>query len=162
MPIAGARSVATIEYGQIKSQHPQISTFVPSEVRADWRHHYQVRGGSSSPSSKIHTTLSPLPLLIPRIPRGNTPHPRKPTLLFLIVVYHVSSFLSFCYFPQAYDAILSFSSLEHSGLGRYGDELNPWGDRQGVARAWCMTKPGGKLALGVEAGDDTIAFNAHR
>ena len=27
-----------------------------------------------------------------------------------------------------FDVMVSFSSIEHSGLGRYGDELNPWGD----------------------------------
>ena len=27
-----------------------------------------------------------------------------------------------------YDVIISYSSLEHSGLGRYGDYLNPNGD----------------------------------
>jgi hypothetical protein len=27
-----------------------------------------------------------------------------------------------------FDAIVTFSSVEHSGLGRYGDALNPWGD----------------------------------
>jgi hypothetical protein len=27
-----------------------------------------------------------------------------------------------------FDAIVTFSSVEHSSLGRYGDALNPWGD----------------------------------
>ena len=27
-----------------------------------------------------------------------------------------------------FDAVVTFSSVEHSGLGRYGDRLNPWGD----------------------------------
>lgn len=42
--------------------------------------------------------------------------------------------------------------------------MNPWGDRQAVARAWCMTKPGGMLALAVPANDDrdVVYFNAHR
>ena len=33
-----------------------------------------------------------------------------------------------------YDAMVTFSSLEHSGLGRYGDGLNPWGDLIAMAR----------------------------
>ncbi len=33
-----------------------------------------------------------------------------------------------------FDAMISFSSLEHSGLGRYGDPFNPWGDRITMAR----------------------------
>ena len=35
-----------------------------------------------------------------------------------------------------FDVIVSHSSLEHSGLGRYGDPLNPWGDLIASARAW--------------------------
>jgi len=38
-----------------------------------------------------------------------------------------------------FDVAVTFSSLEHSGLGRYGDTLNPWGDIQAVAKAWCIT-----------------------
>ena len=35
-----------------------------------------------------------------------------------------------------YDVMVTFSSLEHSGLGRYGDGLNPFGDLITMARAW--------------------------
>ena len=34
------------------------------------------------------------------------------------------------------DGMVTFSSVEHSGLGRYGDELNPYGDLIAMARAW--------------------------
>lgn len=61
-----------------------------------------------------------------------------------------------------FDAVISFSSLEHSGLGRYGDLLNPWADIIAVARAWCVTKPGGNLILGVPFGKDKLFFNAYR
>ncbi|XP_063401129.1 uncharacterized protein LOC134685362 [Mytilus trossulus] len=63
-----------------------------------------------------------------------------------------------------FDAIVSFSSLEHSGLGRYGDALNPWGDIIAVARAWCVTKPGGSLTIGVQYdyNHEYLHFNADR
>ncbi len=61
-----------------------------------------------------------------------------------------------------FDAVVSHSSLEHSGLGRYGDALNPWGDILALARAWCVTKPGGGLYLGLPTGQDDIWFNIHR
>lgn len=61
-----------------------------------------------------------------------------------------------------FDAVLSYSSLEHSGLGRYGDALNPWGDILSLARAWCTTKEEGQLLLGLPTGKDHIRFNAHR
>ena len=52
-------------------------------------------------------------------------------------------------FMERFDAVITYSSVEYSGLGRYGDTMNPWGDRQAIARAWSMTKPGGRIALGV-------------
>ena len=41
-----------------------------------------------------------------------------------------------------FDAIVTFSSAEHTGLDRYGDALNPWGDIIAIARAWSVTKQG--------------------
>ena len=35
---------------------------------------------------------------------------------------------------EPFDLVASFSSIEHSGLGRYGDQLNPWGDLIAMAR----------------------------
>ena len=62
----------------------------------------------------------------------------------------------------SFDSMISFSSVEHSGLGRYGDQLNPWGDLITMARAWCLLKPGARAVVGVPAGKDTICFNAHK
>lgn len=63
---------------------------------------------------------------------------------------------------EPFDGVLSHSSLEHSGLGRYGDALNPWGDILAVARAWCVTKAGGFLYVCVPTGRDSIESNWHR
>ena len=61
-----------------------------------------------------------------------------------------------------FDVIVTFSSVEHSGLGRYGDALNPWGDVLEIARAHCVTRMGGALVIAVMNGVDRIEFNAHR
>jgi len=63
-----------------------------------------------------------------------------------------------------FDAVATFSSVEHSGLGRYGDALNPWGDVLEIARAWCVTKPGGSLTIAVpeDKNIDKVNWNAHR
>ena len=63
---------------------------------------------------------------------------------------------------EMFDGILSHSSLEHPGLGRYGDALNPWADLLSLARAYCVTKDDGFLVLGLPTGEDTVQFNAHR
>ena len=54
-------------------------------------------------------------------------------------------------------------SLEHDGLGRYGDPINPTGDLETIAKVWCMLKPGGVFFLGVGVGmHDHISWNEHR
>ena len=102
--IHGADQVTTLEYAEIKSEHPQIHTVTPEQIRKAY--------------------LS-----------GAAPK---------------------------FDAMVTFSSLEHSGLGRYGDSLNPWGDLITMAKAWCLMKPGGRALIGVPSGMDAILFNGNR
>lgn len=107
--LAGALKVTTLEYGEIKSEHPDISIVTPAEMR------------------------------------------RK------VLKGEINS--------ETFDAIVSFSSVEHSGLGRYGDALNPWGDRITIAKAWCVSKPNAKMLLGVPTvggSNDEIIWTAHR
>lgn len=61
-----------------------------------------------------------------------------------------------------FDGMITFSSLEHSGLGRYGDQLNPWGDLIAMARSWCVLKPGARALIGLPTAKDTICFNANK
>ena len=59
----------------------------------------------------------------------------------------------------------SFSSIEHSGLGRYGDPLSPEGNIDAVRQVHCMLKPNGLFFLGLPTSQDDssyIEFNAHR
>ncbi len=49
----------------------------------------------------------------------------------------------------SYDFAATFSSIEHSGLGRYGDALNPFGDFEVAAQVWCALKPGGLFFVAV-------------
>jgi len=68
---------------------------------------------------------------------------------------------------REFDFAFTYSSLEHSGLGRYGDALNPYGDLEAVAETWCALKPGGLFFLGVPSADaessvDVLVWNAHR
>jgi len=65
-----------------------------------------------------------------------------------------------------FDTVFTYSSLEHSGLGRYGDPITPFGDLEATAQIWCMVKPGGHLILAVPASDNrttcSVVWNAHR
>jgi hypothetical protein len=100
----GASHVTTLEFGAIKTSHPQLSTYVPQEFTVDFL------------EGKI---------------------------------------------PQ-YDFAFSYSSLEHDGLGRYGDVLNPRGDLHSMARLLNIVKPGGFMFLGVPCCEDALYWNAHR
>ncbi|MES2273166.1 MAG: DUF268 domain-containing protein [Chlamydiota bacterium] len=64
--------------------------------------------------------------------------------------------------PELFDAILSISSFEHDGLGRYGDPINPQGDLDAMKKTVQMLKPNGLLFLAVPVGMDHIFWNAHR
>jgi hypothetical protein len=64
--------------------------------------------------------------------------------------------------PRRFDAALSVSSIEHDGLGRYGDPLDPDGDLRAMAELKRMLKPGGALFLSVPVGPDVLVWNAHR
>lgn len=62
-----------------------------------------------------------------------------------------------------FDFVFSYSSLEHSGLGRYGDELEPDGDINAVEEIYCMLKRDGLFFLNVPfANKSSILWNVHR
>ena len=63
------------------------------------------------------------------------------------------------------DNSASFSSIEDSGLGRYGDPLSPEGNIDAVRQVHCMLKPNGLFFLDLptsQDGSNYIEFNAHR
>ena len=53
-------------------------------------------------------------------------------------------------------------TIEHIGLGRYGDPIDPTGDLKGLDELKRVVKIGGSLLLVVPVGRPKIMFNAHR
>lgn len=71
----------------------------------------------------------------------------------------------FSYFiknSEIYDCIVTFSSIEHSGLGRYGDPLDPNGDIKTMDIIHKNLKKNGLLLWGAPVGKDALVWNAHR
>jgi hypothetical protein len=61
-----------------------------------------------------------------------------------------------------FDYILNISSIEHDGLGRYGDPINPDGDLETMSLLRSYLKPNGLMFLTVPVGSDAVMFNHHR
>lgn len=63
----------------------------------------------------------------------------------------------------SFSLVISFSGIEHDGLGRYGDPLDPDGDYSAAAETAAMVAPGGTLLLGVPTGAmDDVEGQGHR
>lgn len=61
------------------------------------------------------------------------------------------------------DSISCLHALEHFGLGRYGDPIDPTGHLKGFRNIVRMLKPGGMLYLSFPIGESNeVHFNAHR
>jgi hypothetical protein len=77
-------------------------------------------------------------------------------------IIHTTSYSNFCNSSKKYDAIVSYSSIEHSGLGRYGDTLNPNGDIETMEQIYRSLNEGGLCFVGFPVGKDYLVWNAHR
>lgn len=65
--------------------------------------------------------------------------------------------------PKKFDAVFCISSIEHDGLGRYGDPLNPSADINFMKKIKEeILKPTGMLFLAVPIGRDLITWNRDR
>jgi len=60
------------------------------------------------------------------------------------------------------DSISCLHVVEHVGLGRYGDSLDPFGTKRGCAELQRVLAPGGNLFLSLPIGNPRVCFNAHR
>jgi hypothetical protein len=65
-------------------------------------------------------------------------------------------------FQEYCDSLSCLHALEHFGLGRYGDPLDPDGYIKGFRSLSSMIRPGGRLYLSVPIGRERVEFNAHR
>jgi len=65
---------------------------------------------------------------------------------------------------DTFDLVLSLCSLEHFGLGRYGDEFDPEADGKAFEEMIRVLKVGGHLVFSttITNAKPNIAFNAHR
>ena len=63
---------------------------------------------------------------------------------------------------QSIDSLSCMHVVEHIGLGRYGDLIDPDGDIQAMKELSRVIAPGGLLLFVVPVGKPKVYFNAHR
>lgn len=60
------------------------------------------------------------------------------------------------------DSLSCLHALEHFGLGRYGDPIDPYGPESGLKNMAALLKSGGTFYLSVPIGIERVEFNANR
>lgn len=63
---------------------------------------------------------------------------------------------------ESIESLSALCSLEHFGLGRYGDPLDPNACFKAFKSIQRVMKPGGKIYISVPIGTEHLEFNAHR
>jgi hypothetical protein len=60
------------------------------------------------------------------------------------------------------DSLSCLHTIEHFGLGRYGDPIDPTGHERGIANMALLLQPGGTFYLSTPIGRERVEFNANR
>jgi SAM-dependent methyltransferase len=77
--------------------------------------------------------------------------------------YLKGSVLKLPFKNKSLESISSICVLEHIGLGRYGDKIDPWGSEKAILEITRVLKSGGNLFVSVPVDiQDKAFFNAHR
>ena len=72
------------------------------------------------------------------------------------------SILDLPYEDATLDSLSCLHAIEHIGLGRYGDPIDPEGTRKAAAELSRVVAPGGNLYVSLPIGKPRVCFNAHR
>ena len=59
------------------------------------------------------------------------------------------------------DSLSCLHAIEHFGLGRYGDPIDPIGYQNGISNLAALLKPGGFMYLSTPIGRERVEFNAN-
>ncbi|CAK9299066.1 unnamed protein product [Gordionus sp. m RMFG-2023] len=152
----GAAGMFMVDYMAVVSQNPKIETKTPDGLYQYW--HDVVGGKSHSISSPFSADISLL--------KVNSMYTSKNLITeddYETNYNRVVDLLAVNY-KNLFDFAISYSSVEHSGLGRYEEELNPFGDLEAVSQIWCLLNPKGILFLNVPyyKKGSKLVWNAHR
>ena len=85
------------------------------------------------------------------------PPPRKCSFTFVQGDVRQMPFLD-----DFFDIVTIVSTIEHVGLGRYGDPIDTDGDKKAIEEIRRIVKPGGMLIMTIPCGYDTICYSKDR
>jgi hypothetical protein len=87
----------------------------------------------------------------------------RPAKLTLSNLYSGKADLTSLHFnSNSIESLSCMHTIEHIGLGRYGDSLDPDGDFKAIKEIKRVIKPGGSLLFVTPVGRPKVMFNAHR
>jgi hypothetical protein len=79
------------------------------------------------------------------------------------VTFRRTNFMRFDKSLEGYcDSVSSLHAIEHFGLGRYGEPIDPQGHIKAIDNVHTMLQDGGSFYLAVPIGQQRVEFNAHR
>ena len=73
-----------------------------------------------------------------------------------------ANLLNLDFADESLESVSCMHTVEHVGLGRYGDKIDPDGDIQAASELSRVVKKGGSLLFVVPVGKPRIQWNAHR
>jgi SAM-dependent methyltransferase len=78
------------------------------------------------------------------------------------LVFRAGSLMAMPFETGSIPSLSSLHVIEHVGLGRYGDPIDPSGYRLAAAELARVLAPGGTLLIGTPVGRERLCFDAHR
>jgi hypothetical protein len=79
-----------------------------------------------------------------------------------LTIIHGDAQIGFSKLETKFDSVSSLHSIEHFGLGRYGDTIEPDGHIKGLKNIANLVESGGHLYISFPIGKSKIEFNAQR
>lgn len=114
-------------------------------------HHYDI--GSSAKTIGILSQFVPITMVDIRSVDVNLPN----------LYFKEGSILELPFDANSIESLSSLCVIEHIGLGRYGDPIDPYGSEKAAAELTRVMSTGGVLLISVPVDtQNTIYFNAHR
>jgi len=88
---------------------------------------------------------------------------RSPSIIAPNVYFVKGDILNLPFENESIDSLSSLCVIEHIGLGRYGDTIDPYGSEKAINELKRVLRKGGLLYLSIPVDNENkIYFNAHR